>query len=64
MKTALNSKYALTIVEASEYFHIGQTKLRRLIKDNPDEDFYFMNGTINLIKREKFEDFLNKITTV
>ena len=29
-------QYTLTIEEASEYFRIGETKLRRLIHDNPD----------------------------
>ncbi len=32
-------KYTLSIQEASEYFRIGEKKLRILTDDNPDADY-------------------------
>lgn len=52
-------KYALTINEAKCYFNIGDKTLRRLIDDNVCADFVLQNGNKYLIKREKFESFLN-----
>ncbi|MBR2042503.1 MAG: helix-turn-helix domain-containing protein [Oscillospiraceae bacterium] len=52
-------KYALTINEAKSYFNIGDKTLRRLIDDNVYADFVLQNGNKYLIKREKFESFLN-----
>ena len=36
-------RYALTVTEAAEYYHIGETKLRRLAEEHPDADFIIMN---------------------
>ena len=52
-------KYALTINEAKNYFNIGDKTLRRLIDNNVCADFVLQNGSKYLIKREKFESFLN-----
>lgn len=35
-----------------------------LIDQNPHEDFYVMNGNRALIKREKFERYLDQATAV
>ena len=56
-------RYTLTIEEAARYYHIGEGKLRTLI-DTPNEDFYVMNGNRALIKREKFERYLDQATAV
>jgi excisionase family DNA binding protein len=32
-------KYTLTIAEASEYFNIGEKKLRQLVQENSTSDF-------------------------
>jgi len=56
-------KFALTINEASEYFNIGEKKLRKMIDENGDI-FSMLNGSKILIKRCKFEDFLNKTSTL
>ena len=53
-------RYTLTIEEAAGYYHIGEGKLRMLIDQNPHEDFYVMNGNRALIKREKFERYLDR----
>ena len=57
-------RYMLTIEEAAVYYHIGEGKLRMLIDEHPDEDFYVMNGNRVLIKREKFERYLDQATGV
>ena len=54
----------LTIEEAAGYYHIGEGKLRMLIDEHPNEDFYVMNGNRALIKREKFERYLDQATAV
>ena len=57
-------RYTLTIEEAAGYYHIGEGKLRTLIDRSPQEDFYVMNGNRVLIKREKFERYLDQATAV
>ena len=52
-------KYTLTIEEAAKYFQIGETKLRRLIENNPNENFILCNGNRKLIKRRLFEDYID-----
>ena len=51
-------KYLLSIKEAAQYFGVGENKLRAIIKENPDIDFVIWNGTHALIKRKKFENYL------
>lgn len=57
-------RYTLTIEEAAGYYHIREGKLRMLIDTHPNEDFYVMNGNRALIKREKFERYLDQATAV
>lgn len=57
-------RYTLTIEEAAGYYHIGESKLRMLIDGHPNEDFFMMNGNRVLIKREKFERYLDQATAV
>jgi excisionase family DNA binding protein len=52
-------KYMLTITEASEYFGIGEKKLRQMVAENPEADYLLMNGKKYLIKRIKFEQMLD-----
>ena len=47
----------LTVDQASCYFHIGITKLYKLVKE-PQHDFVVKNGSKHLIDREKFTEFL------
>ena len=37
-------KYSLTLEEASKYFRVGEKKLRKLVEENPDADWFIMNG--------------------
>lgn len=57
-------RYTLTIEEAAGNYHIGEGKLRMLIDTHLNEDFYVMNGNRVLIKREKFERYLDSATAV
>lgn len=57
-------RYALTIPEASTYYHIGENKLRMIADEQPEADFIIMNGNRVLIKRQKFEQYLDQATVV
>lgn len=59
-------RFLLTVKEASLYFNIGENKLHRLVNDYMDSDYKFViqNGSRTMIKREKFEKFLNDSTAV
>lgn len=57
-------RYALTVTEAAEYYHIGENKLRMIVDEHPDADFIIMNGNRILIKRQKFEEYLDHATVV
>lgn len=57
-------KYTLTIKEASEYFGIGETRLRQLIMEHNTADFVLMNGSKILIKRKKFEEFIDESSAI
>lgn len=58
----LSEKYNLTVSEASQYFNIGQDKLRRVLEDNPE--FVIMNGVKVLVKRRKFEKYLDEMFSI
>jgi len=55
-------KYTLTIAEASEYFNIGEKKIRQIIQENSTADFILTNGVKVLIKRVKFEQFIDSVS--
>ena len=57
-------KYLLTVEEAAQYFQIGETKLRRLMEQNPDEAYILINGNRKLIKRHLFEDYLDQCSVI
>ena len=57
-------KYSLTVVEAAEYFNIGQNRLWDMIHENEEADFLLYKGRGVLIKREKFERYLDDIELV
>ncbi len=52
-------KYALTIREAAEYFHIGEKRMRKIVEQNRESDFVVMLGNRAMIKRKSFEQFLD-----
>lgn len=60
----IKDKFCLTIDEASEYFGIGEKKLRKIVAENLNSDFVIQNGVKYLIKRKRFESFLNEISAI
>lgn len=57
-------KYSMTLEEASKYFRIGEKKLRRLVEENPNAEWYIMNGNRIQIKRKPFEKFFDTLTVI
>lgn len=64
MRITLWHKYSLTITEASDYFNIGEKKLRQMVQENATADFLLNNGVKVLIKRMKFEQFLDEMCSI
>lgn len=52
-------RYTLTIHEASQYFRIGESKLRALVNENPDANYILWNGNRIQIKRKLFEAYID-----
>ena len=59
----VTDKYSLSIKEAAQYFSIGIKKMRRLAEDNLG-DFSIYNGNRYLIIRSKFEEYLQKTSSI
>ena len=57
-------KYMLTLREAAEYFHIGEKKLRQIVEGNMDADFLLTSGNRIMIKRKRFEEFLDSSSVI
>ena len=57
-------KYTLTIAEASDYFNIGESKLRRFLSEHERESYILMNGTKVLIKRKQFEKIIDGLGSI
>ena len=57
-------RYMLTIREAAEYFHIGEKKLRQIVEENMDADFLLTSGNRIMIKRKRFEEFLDSSSVI
>lgn len=57
-------KYTLSIEEAAQYFHIGEKRLRQMIKDNPAAEYLLWNGTHVLIKGKLFEKYIDMAEAV
>ena len=66
MSVPIWEKYMLTVDEAVQYFGIGEKKIRSLIAENMNTEYCFtvQVGNKSLIKRQKFETFLNQITSL
>ena len=60
----IKDKFCLTIEEASDYFNIGEKKLRQIVTENLHSDFVIQNGVKYLIKRKRFENYLNEISAI
>lgn len=56
-------KTTITIEEAAALSSIGENRLRELIKQR-ECDFVLSVGTKSLIKRKKFEQFLERVSVL
>ena len=63
-KVSIADKFLLTITEASEYFNIGQNKIRWIIKEYDNNDLTLSVGNKQLIKKKRFEEFINSISSI
>ena len=57
-------KYALTLREAAEYFHIGEKKMRQIVDDHMGANFLLESGNRVMIKRKLFEEFLDGASVI
>ena len=57
-------KYTLTIEEASNYFRIGEKKLRKLAEENQVACWLMMNGNRIQIKRKQFEKVIDELDAI
>lgn len=60
----IKDKLNLTIEEAAAYSGISETTLRNRISEKNNYDFILMNGTKTMIKRKKFEQFLERVDAI
>lgn len=60
----LSQKYLLTFKEASQYFGIGENKLRRMAEGDPLPHWAIHNGQRTQIKRVLFEKILLESDTI
>ena len=63
-KVPVWEKYARSIPEAAQYFGIGENKLRSIIEQSPDANFVLRNGVKVLVKRAKFEEYVDSLNTI
>ena len=63
-KISISDKYVLSIEEASAYFHIGINRLRKMTNQNKSADWVLWNQSHALIKRKRFEQFIDSINTL
>ena len=61
---AIHNKYVLTIAEASEYFNIGEKKLRQIVQENNNAKYIMHNGVKVLLKRIMFEQFIDEVYSI
>ena len=64
MQIPIWEKYTLTIEEASAYFRIGETKLRKIVSENKNADFLIWNGNRPQIKRALFERYIDRCNLI
>ena len=60
LSVPISEKAALTLEEAAAYSNIGINKLREITNENCC-DFVFFVGNKRLIKRKRFEQYLDRV---
>lgn len=64
IEVPIKDKFCLTVEEACKYFNIGEKKMRKLVVENYNSGFIIQNGNKVLIKRKRFENFLNETSSI
>ena len=59
---SVKDKFCLTIEEASSYLGTEEKNLRKLVNSNAG--FVIQNGLKILIKRQRFEQFLDNLSSI
>lgn len=57
-------KYTLSVQEASNYYGIGEKRLRQLIAERPTADYILEIGSHVRIKRRLFEAFVDESNVI
>ena len=57
-------KYVMSTEEASDYFHIGVNRLRKMIRDEPEAEWILWTGSHAAIKRKLFEKKVDAMSAV
>ncbi len=60
----IRDKFLLTLKEATQYFGIREKKLRQMAEEYNTSNCFLHNGVKLMIKRKKFEQFLNELTII
>ena len=60
----IHEKYVLSIEEAAAYFHIGQNRLRGLTAKYKDAEWVLWVQTHAMIKRRKFEEYIDSVNSI
>ena len=63
MEVPIWEKINLTIDEAAAYYGIGKNKLREITEDE-NCPFVLWIGTKRLIKRRKFDEYIEKVYSI
>lgn len=56
--------YTMSVEEAAIYFRVGVNKLRRIISEDANADFILWNGNRAQIKRQKFEEYIDRCNEI
>ncbi len=59
----ISEKEALTLQEAAAIYNIGINKLRKITNDESC-DFVLWNGSRRLIKRRRFDEYLDRLFSI
>lgn len=59
-----NVPFLLSIKKAASYFGIGQHALRTLVLKDTTNAFHLRVGRMYMIKRDKFEEYLNNAVSL
>ena len=59
-----NVTFLLTIKKAAAYFGIGQHALRTLVLKDTENAFHLRVGRMYMIKKDKFEEYLNNAVSL